>query len=96
MGTVLARELKLRADDTKVAEGLSNVRRHTDSLQATIILACRDSHLILRIEDDGAAGVVPAPFTPRSITERAATLGGHVRVEPRENGGSAVSVEIPL
>src|ERR671938_1911456 len=49
-----------------VAEGLSNVRRHTRSAQATVTLTCGDRHLRLSIANDVAAGTVPTPFTPRS------------------------------
>jgi signal transduction histidine kinase len=79
-----------------VTEGLSNVRRHTHAMQVSIVLACRDNHMVLRIEDEGVNGSTPAPFMPRSITERATALGGDVHVDRREDGGSAVVVEIPL
>jgi len=76
-------------------EGLSNVRRHTSARGATVALTCREDHLVLRIENDVAAGSAPQPFTPRSISERATALGGHVQVE-RTPEGSAVVVEIPM
>jgi len=79
-----------------VAEGLSNVRRHTRSAQATIGLACCNGHLMLRIVNDIAAGSAPAPFMPRSITERAAALGGCTRVEPSAGSVTVVVVDIPL
>lgn len=78
-----------------VVEGLSNVRRHTSSTRVTIALVYGNGHFILRMENDVAAGAVPVSFTPRSIMERAAALGGHGRVE-WENGNTAVIVEIPL
>jgi signal transduction histidine kinase len=78
-----------------VTEGLSNIRRHTHAMQAHIVLAHSGNHVVLRIEDQGINGSAPAPFTPRSITERATTLGGRVRVDQHEHG-SAVIVEIPL
>jgi signal transduction histidine kinase len=78
-----------------VTEGLSNIRRHTHAMQAHIALANRDNYVVLRIEDQGINGSAPAPFTPRSITERATTLGGRVRVDQYEHG-SAVIIEIPL
>lgn len=78
-----------------VVEGLSNVRRHTSSTRVTIALAHGNGHFILRMENDVAAESVPVPFTPRSIMERAAALGGHGRVE-WENGNTAVIVQIPL
>jgi signal transduction histidine kinase len=78
-----------------VTEGLSNIRRHTHAMQARIILAHRDNQVVLRIEDQGINGSAPAPFIPRSITERATTLGGRVCVDQHEHG-SAVIIEIPL
>ena len=78
-----------------VTEGLSNIRRHTHAMQARIVLAHRDNYVVLKIEDQAINGSAPPPFTPRSITERATTLGGRVRVDQHENG-SAVIVEIPL
>lgn len=79
-----------------VAEGLSNVRRHTSSLRATVGLARCDGHLVLRVGNDIMAGSAPLPFVPRSIAERAAALGGHGRVEWTESGDTVVVVEIPL
>ncbi|MBI1987000.1 MAG: hypothetical protein HYS70_01455 [Nitrospinae bacterium] len=79
-----------------VAEGLSNIRRHTGSRRATVGLACSDGHLVLRVGNDVPAGAAPVPFIPRSITERATALGGRGRVEWTESGDTVVIVEIPL
>src|SRR5712691_8076959 len=80
-----------------VAEGLSNVRRHTRSAQATVTLTCGDQHLRLCIVNDVVAGAVPTPFTPRSLTERATALGGCAHVEWPAHGGTVlVVVDIPL
>jgi signal transduction histidine kinase len=78
-----------------VIEGLSNIRRHTHAMQARIFLAHSANRMMLRIEDQGNNAAAPAPFIPRSITDRATTLGGLVRVDQHEHG-SAVIVEIPL
>ena len=79
-----------------VAEGLSNVRRHTRSAQATVTLSCGDQQLRLCIANDLAPGVVPTPFTPRSITERATALGGCAQVTWPAHGGTVIVVDIPL
>ena len=79
-----------------VAEGLSNVRRHTRSVQATVTLTCCDQHLCLSIANDVAMGSVSTPFMPRSITERATALGGCAHVEWPEHGGTVIVVDIPL
>jgi signal transduction histidine kinase len=79
-----------------VHEGLSNVRKHTEAALSKISLESSDRNIILAIEnynanDDGNSF---KPFVPRSITERAQTLGGRVRVEHKANGTSVI-VEIP-
>ena len=57
-------------------------------------LTRHDDHLRLRIANDGAAA--PARFIPRSISERAAALGGQARVDHVAGLGTQVIVEIPL
>lgn len=79
-----------------VAEGLSNVRRHTQALQATIVLARTNNLFVLHIENEGTEGISPSPFTPRSITERVVALGGQTRVEWCGDGGARVIITIPL
>jgi signal transduction histidine kinase len=76
-----------------VAEGVSNARRHTASNEVIVRLWTRDADLIVEIADSAAASA--APFTPRSIAERAAALGGRVTVDPHGTG-HLVRVEIPL
>lgn len=78
-----------------VAEGLSNVRRHTASDQATVVLQRQDDRLRVRIENPVDLGGPPAPFTPRSLTDRARTLGGQAHIEQQEDRTSVV-IEIPL
>ena len=79
-----------------VAEGLSNIRRHTRATQARIALLRQSDHLILRIENDSREEAGSAAFKPRSLTERAAALGGRARVEQIAGDCSAVVIEIPL
>lgn len=79
-----------------VVEGLSNIRRHTRAVCVCIELESQNSHLILRIANDGGNGSPPARFMPRSITERAMAIGGRVRVESISGQSTQVIVEIPL
>jgi signal transduction histidine kinase len=77
-----------------IAEGLSNVRRHTDAGRAEIRIRAASGRLHLTVANEHQGE--PAPeFFPRSIGERAAALGGSARVEPA-SGRTAVHVEIPL
>jgi signal transduction histidine kinase len=77
-----------------VREGISNIRRHTAASRAAIRLDRDDDWLHIRIENECPSGP-PAPFTPRSISERAALLGGFAYVG-NSGKGTAVHVEIPL
>lgn len=79
-----------------VAEGLSNIRRHTTATAAKIAVQRQDGYLSLRIQNNGGGGDRGKPFTPRSITERVKALGGAIRIEPQADGGTEVSVNIPL
>jgi signal transduction histidine kinase len=79
-----------------VAEGLSNVRRHTRSAQATVTLTCCDQHLRLRIANDVVTDSMPTSFTPRATPARATALGGGAHVEWPAHGGTVIVVDIPL
>jgi signal transduction histidine kinase len=79
-----------------IAEGLSNVRRHTHSVQATVRLSCSMEMLVLRIENDRQGGSQIQDFIPRSMAGRAESLQGRIRVEHLDNNSVAVIVEIPL
>jgi signal transduction histidine kinase len=78
-----------------VAEGLSNIRRHTHAGEAFVGLSCAGRTFVLRIENDAADEGKLLHFTPRSIAERAAALGGEVRVE-QQYGITCVIIHIPL
>lgn len=81
-----------------VSEGLSNVCRHTRATKAMVWLRRRPESFELQIINDrGPGGVAPAPFTPCSLSERAAALGGTVTIDPgTQEGCTTVSVSIPL
>jgi signal transduction histidine kinase len=81
-----------------VHEGLSNVRKHSTASASKITLERADRSLCISIENDDprAEDAARAPFTPRSITERAEELGGHVAVERTPDARTLVRVEIPL
>ncbi len=76
-----------------ISEGLSNIRRHTGATQARIKIEVRADNLELQISNQYTAR--PATFVPRSITERAAALGGAAVVHCQE-GRTLVKVTIPL
>lgn len=77
-----------------IAEGLSNVLRHTAAKNAYVAVRCENSCLLIEIGNE--ADKVPAEFMPRSINERAIEQGGHVIVEHRPDRHTVVQVTLPM
>lgn len=77
-----------------IAEGLSNVLRHTSAKNAFVNVRCEESCLLLEIGNEVDAA--PTDFMPRSIKERVAANGGQVIVEPRSDQHTIVHVTLPM
>jgi signal transduction histidine kinase len=78
-----------------VREGLNNICKHTHAHRGCIRISCVGGKLHIRIENEGC-GTEFANFRPRSISERAAALGGRAQVSQGAGGATAVLVEIPI
>jgi signal transduction histidine kinase len=78
-----------------VREGLSNICRHTLAQCGALRLQRSAGWLHIQIENAGTSAPV-AVFSPRSITERVASLGGLVRVQSDANGFTSVQIQIPV
>jgi signal transduction histidine kinase len=78
-----------------VAEGLSNVRRHTSAEEATVVLQRQGDRLRVCIENPVSQEGPPPPFTPQSLTDRAQTLGGQAHIEQQRDRTSVV-IDVPL
>jgi signal transduction histidine kinase len=78
-----------------VGEGLNNICKHTHAQHGSVRLGCKNGRLHLRIENEACEESF-TKFRPRSITERAAALGGRAQVHQCASGGTAVLVEIPI
>ncbi len=78
-----------------VREGLSNICRHTLAQCGALRLQRSAGWLHIQIENAGASAPV-ADFSPRSITERVASLGGQVRVQSDADGFTSVQIQIPV
>ncbi|HUS10182.1 MAG TPA: histidine kinase [Pyrinomonadaceae bacterium] len=79
-----------------IEEGLSNVRRHSTSTYAKLEIAIKDGNLEMQLRNERLRRLGKASFTPRSISERAAALGGRTVVYTDKNHDTVVSVQIPL
>jgi signal transduction histidine kinase len=79
-----------------IAEGLSNIRRHTRATKALILIKCLADEFIILIKNDKDENDESISFLPRSISERTAALGGHVLVQQGGAGTTALNITIPL
>jgi signal transduction histidine kinase len=78
-----------------VNEGMSNICKHTTARHGYIELACSAGQLSVRIENE-CNGHPVLDFTPSSIAERAAALGGVARVQQGRHNNTAVQIVIPV
>jgi two-component system sensor histidine kinase UhpB len=90
-----------------VREALHNAVRHGQATQAIVKLGARPSHVYLVIRDNGRGfpsgntspdsdGFLKLAVAPWSIRERAAALGGSLRVWSKPGLGAEVSLLIPV
>jgi signal transduction histidine kinase len=79
-----------------IAEGLSNVLRHSSAKRAFVEILCENSTLLLKIGNEANGESSAKSFMPRSISERAQMLGGKAFVEQRAGAQTVVHVTIPM
>ncbi len=82
-----------------VQEALTNIVKHAQARSVSILLTRKDERIAVVIEDDGRG------FDPRAASEgfglegmreRAALVGGSLRIESREGAGTTLVAEVPL
>jgi PAS domain S-box-containing protein len=81
-------------------EAMTNVARHAGAQRVKLALERAGGDVVLRVEDDGrglpsGAEVRPDALGLLGMKERAAMLGGEVRLEPRSGGGTVVLARLP-
>ena len=80
-----------------LAEGLSNVLRHTQSKRVVISIRCEIQQLFLDIANElPNNNRVVSEFVPRSINARVQSLGGTVFVDHNNHDLTILQVSIPL
>jgi signal transduction histidine kinase len=81
-------------------EALTNILRHASAESASILMAVARGRVRVVIEDDGMGFDTSTPMDQglglRSMGERAALVGGTVRVTSAPGAGTAVILEIPI
>lgn len=87
-----------------VQESISNVVRHAAARQLTITLESNDIHLIISVRDDGCGFEPESLFSKHGnhplgllgMRERAAMLGGELRVHSTPGQGTEIQAVFPL
>ena len=82
-------------------EMLNNVVKHAQASQVDVILDVDEDRIALTVRDNGIGMPPERPDSPatyglRGLRERAAFLGGAVAISAGRNGGTVVSVGLPL
>jgi PAS domain S-box-containing protein len=84
-----------------VKEALTNVRKHAQARHVVLSLQQRGAVIAASVADDGvgfdyASGAAGRGLGIIGMNERAALLGGSLRVHSRPNAGSVITVTVPL
>jgi signal transduction histidine kinase len=79
-----------------VAEALTNVVKHAHATRAQVTATVRDSHLHVKVRDDGVGGADPHGHGLVGMADRATAVGGQLMVESSAAGGSLVAAMLPL
>jgi signal transduction histidine kinase len=79
-------------------EALTNARRHSGAGRVTVSLRTEGEELVAEVSDDGRGfGPEADPGGgSKSMRERAAALGGELRVESEPRRGTTVRLQVPL
>jgi signal transduction histidine kinase len=80
-----------------VAEALENAAAHARANEVDLTVADERDRLLIEVRDDGAGGADRrAGSGLQTMADRAAAIGGELRVESPPGGGTVVRAEIPL
>ncbi len=82
-----------------VQEALTNIVKHAQARGVSILLARKDDSVVAVIEDDGRGFDPQAAsegFGLEGMRERAALVGGSLRIESRKGAGTTLVAEVPL
>jgi PAS domain S-box-containing protein len=79
-----------------VVEALANVQKHAGARRVLVRVAARDDRVEVAVVDDGAGGADEEGAGLRGLADRVESLGGVLRLESPEGGGTRLSAEIPL
>jgi signal transduction histidine kinase len=92
---------RTQAEILRIAqEALTNVAKHADASVVGVRLAIAEERITLRVDDNGRgfdlADVRPGSFGMASMRERAALIGGRLRIASRPGDGTRVMLSAPF
>ena len=80
-----------------VSEALTNVVKHAQAREATVLIDAEDGTLTVEVGDDGVGGAQAAGGSGlRGLGDRVGALDGTLEVESPPGGGTVVRARIPL
>jgi signal transduction histidine kinase len=79
-----------------VAEGLTNIVKHSEAERAIVTVHPKDGALHVTIRDDGVGGARRDGGGLSGIRDRVAPLGGQIHLHSPPGCGTLLTVEIPL
>lgn len=87
-----------------IQEALTNIAKHAEASNVSVVLSYRDSSLVTIIEDDGKGfdidSVMASPDGKKlglfGMYERASLIGGDLTIESRPGSGTTIFLEVPL
>ena len=77
------------------SEGVTNVLKHADASHLRVELAERPADVSLLVEDDGRGGADAGGSGLAGLRDRVAALGGSLRVEAVQTGGTRLVAVLP-
>jgi signal transduction histidine kinase len=78
------------------AEALTNVVKHAHAEHAEVTASVQDGALHVQVHDDGVGGADPGGHGLVGLGDRAAALGGRLKIESPRGGGTLVAATLPL
>ncbi len=78
------------------SEALANVSKHSGATHVAVDMQRKGSQLELLVRDDGTGGADATGLGLQGLSDRLATLGGHLDVRSPVDGGTVIGALVPL
>src|SRR4051812_9526879 len=80
-----------------VEEGLENAALHAHATEVTVEVDDVGDRLVVRVADNGIGGAAPRPGGGlRALADRAVAVGGRLRIDSPQGGGTVLHADIPV